>query len=83
VLMDVWMPGMDGLEATATLRREPATAALPVIMVSANAAPEDCERGLAAGAVGFLAKPVDRAQLVALLTEHLDLRWRSPPAGSA
>jgi signal transduction histidine kinase/ActR/RegA family two-component response regulator len=83
VLMDVWMPVMDGLEATASLRRDPATAALPVIMVSANAAPEDRERGLAAGAVAFLAKPVDRAQLVALLTAHLDLRWRSPPAGSA
>jgi CheY-like chemotaxis protein len=76
VLMDVRMPVMDGLEATMQLRQNPETAGLPVIMVSANAAAEDERRGLAAGAVAFLPKPVDRTRLVALLTEHLQLQWR-------
>ncbi|WP_324157875.1 ATP-binding protein [Ideonella sp.] len=80
VLMDVRMPGMDGLEATTELRRQAATARLPVIMVSANAAPEDQHRSLAAGADAFLAKPVDRARLLELLTEHLRLQWRASPA---
>jgi len=79
VLMDVRMPVMDGLEATTELRQQPATAQLPVIMVSANAAPEDQLRSLAAGANGFLAKPVDRGRLLELLTEHLRLQWRSLP----
>jgi CheY-like chemotaxis protein len=78
VLMDVRMPGLDGLEATAELRKQPATARLPVIMVSANAAPEDQARSLAAGADAFLAKPVDRTRLLTLLTEHLNLQWSSP-----
>lgn len=82
VLMDMRMPGMDGVEATAHLRSDPATQALPVIVVSANAAAEDQRRCLDAGADGFLAKPVDRAQLVTLLTHHLALQWRdiaAPP----
>ncbi|MFZ5549148.1 MAG: ATP-binding protein [Pseudomonadota bacterium] len=78
VLMDVRMPIMDGLEATLQLRQSPETAHLPVIMVSANAATEDEQRGLAAGAVAFLPKPVDRTRLIALLTEHLQLRWLPP-----
>jgi CheY-like chemotaxis protein len=79
VLMDIRMPGMDGLEATSQLRNAPHTAGLPVIMVSANAAAEDERRGLAAGAVAFLPKPVDRTRLITLLTEHLNLHWLAPP----
>jgi signal transduction histidine kinase/CheY-like chemotaxis protein len=79
VLMDIRMPGMDGLEATSQLRNAPRTAGLPVIMVSANAGPEDERSGLAAGAVAFLPKPVDRTRLITLLTEHLNLRWLAPP----
>jgi CheY-like chemotaxis protein len=78
VLMDIRMPGMDGLEAS-QLRNAPHTAGLPVIMVSANAAAEDERRGLAAGAVAFLPKPVDRTRLITLLTEHLNLHWLAPP----
>ncbi|MFO1337225.1 MAG: response regulator [Burkholderiaceae bacterium] len=75
LLIDVRMPGMNGLEATACLRQEPGTRQLPVIAVSANASTEDQARCMAAGANAFLAKPVDREQLVALLGLHLGLRW--------
>jgi signal transduction histidine kinase/CheY-like chemotaxis protein len=78
VLMDVRMPGMDGLEATRVLRQQAATARLPVIMVSANAQPEDEQRAVAAGADAFLPKPIDRTQLVALVGDLLGLSWLAP-----
>ncbi|MBT9597500.1 MAG: response regulator [Vitreoscilla sp.] len=77
VLMDVRMPVLDGLQATARLREDPATQMLPVIAVSANASLDDQQRCKAAGADAFLAKPVDRGQLIGLLTQTLQLRWRS------
>ncbi|MFO1339090.1 MAG: response regulator [Burkholderiaceae bacterium] len=88
LLIDVRMPGMDGMEATARLRQDPGTRDLPVIAVSANASDEDRARCMAAGANAFLAKPVDREQLVALLGLHLGLHWVHqaslwPPGGQA
>jgi signal transduction histidine kinase/ActR/RegA family two-component response regulator len=76
VLMDSRMPVMDGLEATRRIRGRADWQALPVIAVSANASDEDRERCLAAGASGFLAKPIERAALVALLGRTLSLQWR-------
>ena len=75
VLMDMRMPVMDGLEATARLRADAATKGLPIIAVSANASQEDRQRCLAQGANAFIAKPVDSEELAALLTDHLGLRW--------
>jgi signal transduction histidine kinase/ActR/RegA family two-component response regulator len=75
VMMDIAMPVMDGLEATRRIRAEHAWQALPVIAVSANASGGDRERCLAAGADAFVSKPVDRDRLLALLAEHLKLRW--------
>ncbi|HEV8692301.1 MAG TPA: ATP-binding protein, partial [Ideonella sp.] len=75
VLMDMRMPVMDGLEATARLRADASTRALPIVAVSANASQEDRRRCLHQGANAFLAKPVDREQLIAVLSEQLDLHW--------
>jgi signal transduction histidine kinase/ActR/RegA family two-component response regulator len=59
VLMDLNLPGMSGFEVLAQLRRDPDTAAIPAIALTANAMPHDVERGLAAGFDRYLTKPID------------------------
>lgn len=58
VLMDINLPGIDGYEALARLRDDPATAHIPVIALSANAMPHDVARGTAAGFHHYLTKPI-------------------------
>ena len=65
VLLDVMMPGMDGFEVCRRLKSDPATAHLPVVMVTALDQPGDRVRGLEAGADDFLTKPIDEIALVA------------------
>jgi two-component system cell cycle response regulator len=65
VLLDAMMPGMDGFEVCSRLKADPATAHLPVIMVTALDQPSDRVRGLEAGADDFLTKPVDEVALLA------------------
>jgi CheY-like chemotaxis protein len=71
VLMDVQMPDLDGLAATAELRRREAIEGghVPVLVVTASALAGDRERCLAAGADGYLTKPVRRTQLAAAIAE--------------
>ncbi len=69
VLMDVQMPTMDGLQATAAIRRlgSPAMQSLPIIAMTAHAMPGDRDRCLAAGMTDYLAKPIDTFQLINLI----------------
>jgi len=66
ILMDVKLPGMDGLDATRSLKADPATAAIPVVAVTAWARAEDRERALAAGCVEFVTKPINMKELVSV-----------------
>jgi signal transduction histidine kinase/ActR/RegA family two-component response regulator len=59
ILMDLNLPGMSGYDVLAQLRREPELASIPVIALTANAMPDDVERGRAAGFARYLTKPVD------------------------
>ncbi|HEY2655289.1 MAG TPA: response regulator [Solirubrobacteraceae bacterium] len=59
VLMDVQLPGMDGLEALARLRTDPLTADIPVVALTAFAMREDRDRLLAVGFDAYLEKPID------------------------
>jgi two-component system cell cycle response regulator DivK len=59
VLMDINLPGLNGFEALAALRADAATAAIPVLAVTAYAMKDDRARILAAGFDGYLEKPID------------------------
>lgn len=59
VLMDIELPGMDGIEALRRLREDPATASIPVVAVTASVMPTDRERVTSAGFDGWIAKPID------------------------
>ena len=65
VLLDVMMPGMDGFDVCRRLKRNPSTAHIPVIMVTALDQPADRLKGLEAGADDFLTKPIDEMTLIA------------------
>jgi CheY-like chemotaxis protein len=64
VLMDIQLPGIDGLEALGRLRADERTRAMPVLALTAQAMDGDRERFLAAGFDGYLSKPVNIADLV-------------------
>jgi len=64
VLMDVVMPNMNGFEATRALVNDPQTAAIPVIMMSGTEQVSDRVWGIRLGAKGFLAKPINKEELL-------------------
>jgi DNA-binding response OmpR family regulator len=72
VILDVMMPGMDGLEMCQRLRERPETADVPIIMLSALTQAPDKVKGLRAGADDYVAKPVDRDEIVARVAVHLN-----------
>jgi len=67
VLLDVGLPGMDGLEICRRLRADPRTVALPVVLLTGRTTVDDVVAGLDAGADDFLAKPFHEAELLARL----------------
>jgi CheY-like chemotaxis protein len=72
ILMDLSLPGMDGLAATKALRANPATCHLPVIALTAHAMKGDEENALNAGCDGYLAKPIDTRTFVARLLGFIE-----------
>lgn len=71
VLIDMMMPGMDGYEAIRIIRSTEQYATIPVIAVTAQAMSGDKEKCLAAGADGYIAKPIDVDKLVAVIEKWL------------
>jgi PAS domain S-box-containing protein len=71
ILLDIQLPGMDGFEAMRLLRENPATRAIPVIAVSANAMTRDMERGKLAGFQDYLTKPFDIPKLHSVIDKLL------------
>ena len=63
ILMDIQLPGMDGLTATALLKQDPVTGAIPVIALTALAMKDDQDRSRAAGCDAYIAKPLRYQQL--------------------
>jgi two-component system cell cycle response regulator DivK len=71
ILMDIQLAGMDGLEATALLKRDEATRAIPVIALTALAMKGDEERIRAAGCDGYIAKPMRYQEFLATIEAQL------------
>jgi len=71
VLMDIQLPGMDGLEATAILKSDGATRDIPVVALTALAMKGDEERIRAAGCDGYIAKPLAYRDFLATIATHL------------
>jgi len=71
VLMDIQLPGVDGIEALARLRADERTADIPVLAVTAQAMRGDRERFAEAGFDGYLSKPVDVLELMDVVKGHV------------
>ena len=73
ILMDIQLPGMDGLAATVLLKQDPATRAIPVIALTALAMKGDEARIRAAGCDGYIAKPLAYQEFLATISSQLDV----------
>ena len=59
ILMDLQLPGQDGLSLTRALKEDPATTSIPIVAMTAHAMLGDADEALAAGCAGYIAKPID------------------------
>jgi len=71
IVMDVQLPGMDGLEATKRLKDDPRTRDIPVLAVTSYAMKGDREKALAVGCCGYITKPIDKTTFVREVAMHL------------
>ncbi|HEX9507559.1 MAG TPA: response regulator [Myxococcales bacterium] len=71
ILMDIQLPGMDGLELTRRLKADPSRREIVVLALTAYAMRGDQERALAAGCDGYIAKPIDVEAFPRLVAAHL------------
>jgi two-component system cell cycle response regulator len=74
ILLDLVMPLMDGYEVCQELKSDPATRKVPVIMLTSKAEPADKVKGLESGALDYVTKPFDEAELIARVNIHLRLK---------
>jgi CheY-like chemotaxis protein len=72
ILMDINLPGINGIEAMEILRADPATARIPIMAISANAIPGDIKRGLEAGFFRYLTKPIVVGEFMDALSVALE-----------
>ncbi|HBE73750.1 MAG TPA: hypothetical protein DDW31_06675 [candidate division Zixibacteria bacterium] len=69
IILDIMMPGLDGIEVCRAVKSDPATAGIRVIMVTAKSGPQDIEAGREAGADHYITKPFRLAELVGKIAE--------------
>lgn len=72
ILMDIQLPGMDGLELTRRLKADPATCAITILGLTAYAMKGDQEKILAAGCDGYISKPIDTRTLPEVISHYLE-----------
>lgn len=83
ILMDVQLPGQDGLALTRQLKADPATAAIPIVALTAHAMAGDREQALAAGCIAYISKPIDTRTLGGQIREILSSRGLEPSVSEA
>ncbi len=71
ILMDVQLPGQDGLSLTRQLKADPATAPIPIVALTAHAMATDREQAMAAGCIGYISKPIETRTLGDLIRGFL------------
>ncbi|MDA1309404.1 MAG: response regulator [Proteobacteria bacterium] len=71
VLMDINLPGMDGISALKELRAMEETKTIPVVAVSAAAMPQDIERAIEAGFEQYITKPINLRQAIEIIKQYL------------
>jgi CheY-like chemotaxis protein len=71
VLMDVVMPRMNGFEACKMMRQQPSTREIPIVLVTTRSEESYMEAGFQSGCNDYITKPIDGAELVALLQSYL------------
>lgn len=70
-VLDIGMPGMDGISVCSRLKAMPAFASTPILMLTARSGVEDVNRSIAAGAIDYIVKPFDPAVLETKIGRHL------------
>jgi signal transduction histidine kinase/CheY-like chemotaxis protein len=80
ILMDINLPGISGIDAINILRKDPATARIPIIALSANAMRNDIDRGMEAGFFRYLTKPIKINELLTALADALELAKTESPS---
>jgi len=73
ILMDIQLPGMDGLSATQIIRKDPDLSNIPVVALTSYAMQGDEEKAKSVGCVGYIAKPIDTRSFLDTLTGYLEL----------
>ena len=72
ILMDIQLPGMDGLTATRVIKNDSAMKDIPVVALTGHSMPGDAEKALDAGCVSYIAKPIDTRGLLKSIGQVLD-----------
>jgi CheY-like chemotaxis protein len=71
LLMDIQLPGMDGLEATKKIKKDKSLNGIPIVALTSYAMQGDEEKALAAGCVGYITKPIDTKAFLKTIEKYL------------
>ena len=71
ILMDIRLPGMDGLQATRIIRKDTILSNIPVVALTSYAMQSDEQKAISAGCTGYITKPIDTRKFLAILSDHL------------
>ena len=72
VLMDIQLPGMDGLSATKIIKEDPSVKDIPIVALTSYAMQGDEEKALEAGCTGYIAKPIDTRKFLKTISQYLN-----------